>query len=191
MYLHKKVDYFREYAIILLVVSPTAKWTAKSVSNSNGVTTQMAMWKRIAIFTRRYMQTDFKLYKVDMKYIRNLHNIDDKVLSVSPQAKKDNRVFVGIVIICGSHKYCIPLSSPKEKHKKMKNSMDFSKIEINGKLLGVLNFNLMIPIEEKQLQFVDTTIYKRDRENIKYYKRLCVQESECEKYNSKIKSGID
>ena len=26
------------------------KWTAKSVSNSNGVTTQMAMWKRIAIF---------------------------------------------------------------------------------------------------------------------------------------------
>lgn len=97
------------------------------------------------------MQTDFKLYKVDMKYIRNLHNIDDKVLSVSPQMGKDNRVFVGIVIICGAHKYCIPLSSPKEKHKKMKNSMDFSKIEINGKLLGVLNFNLMIPIEEEQL----------------------------------------
>ena len=178
------------------------------------------------------MQTDFKLYKVDMKYIRNLHNIDDKVLSVSPQTRKDNRVFVGIVIICGIHKYCIPLSSPKEKHKKMKNSMDFSKIEVNGKLLGVLNFNLMIPIEEEQLQLVDTTIFKRDRENIKYYKRLCVHElawcrnnsevicnkanvlykkyisnesftgrnrclnfpkleSECKKYNSKIKRGID
>ena len=40
------------------------------------------------------MQTDFKLYKVDMKYIHNLHN-DDKVLSVSPQAGKDNSVFVG------------------------------------------------------------------------------------------------
>lgn len=92
------------------------------------------------------MQTDFKLYKVDMKYIRNLHNIDDKVLSVSPQAGKDNRVFIGIVIVCGRHKYCIPLSSPKEKHKNMKNSIDFSKIEVNGKLLGVLNFNLMIPI---------------------------------------------
>lgn len=178
------------------------------------------------------MQTDFNLYKVDMKYIRNLQNIDDKVLSVSPQTGKDNRVFVGIVIICGIHKYCIPLSSPKEKHKRMKNSMDFSKIEINGKLLSVLNFNLMIPIEEEQLQLVDTTIFKRDRENIKYYKRLCVQElewcrvnsevicnkanvlykkyisnesfsgrnrclnfpkleSECEKYNSKIKRGTD
>lgn len=178
------------------------------------------------------MRTDFKLYKVDMKYIRNLHKIDDKVLSVSPQAGKDNRVFVGIVIICGIHKYCIPLSSPKDKHKKMKNSMDFSKIEINGNLLGVLNFNLMIPIEEEQLQLVDTTIFKRDRENIKYYKRLCVQElewcqnnsevicnkanvlykkylsnepftgrnrclnfskleSECKKYNSKIKTGTN
>ncbi|MCI9442401.1 MAG: hypothetical protein HFH15_14445 [Ruminococcus sp.] len=30
--------------------------------------------------------------------------------------------------------------------------MDFSKIEINGKLSGVLNFNIMIPIQEEQLQ---------------------------------------
>ena len=101
-----------------------------------------------------------------MKYIRNLHHVDDKVLSVSPQTGKDNRVFVGIIVICGMHKYCIPLSSPKEKHKRMKNSMDFSKIEVDGKLLGVLNFNLMIPIEEKQLQMIDTTIHNRDRENI-------------------------
>ena len=45
------------------------------------------------------MQTEFKLYKVDMKYIRNLHHIDDRVLSVSPQTGKDTRVFVGIVIV--------------------------------------------------------------------------------------------
>ena len=56
------------------------------------------------------MQTYFQLYKVDMKYIRNLHNIDDKMLSVSPHMGKD-KVFVGIV--CGVQKYCIPLSSPK------------------------------------------------------------------------------
>ena len=45
------------------------------------------------------MQTEFNLYNIDMKYIRNLHRIDDKVLSVSPQTGKDTRVFVGIVII--------------------------------------------------------------------------------------------
>lgn len=126
----------------------------------------MAMRKRIAILTRRIMQSEFSLYKVDMKYIRNLHNIDDKVLSVSPQTGKSNRVFVGIVVVCGIHNYCIPLSSPKEKHKNMKNSMDFSKIEVDGEFLGVLNFNLMIPIEEKQLQMIDIMIHKRDRENI-------------------------
>lgn len=133
------------------------------------------------------MRADLKLYKVDMKYIRNLHNIDDRVLSVSPQTGKDNRIFVGIVVICGVNKYCIPLSSPKKKHMKMKNSMDFSKIEVNGKLLGVLNFNLMIPIEEELLQVIDTTIFKRDRENIRYYKRLCEQELEwCQKNNEVI-----
>lgn len=133
------------------------------------------------------MRTDFKLYKVDMKYIRNLHNIDDKVLSVSPQRGKENRVFVGIVVICGVHKYCIPLSFPKEKHKRMKNSMDFSKIEVDGKLLGVLNFNLMIPVEEAQLQFIDTTVFRRDRENIKYYKQLCQRELEwCQNNNEVI-----
>lgn len=47
---------------------------------------------------------------------------------------------------------------------------------MDGKLLGVLNFNLMIPIEEKQLQMIDTTIHNRDRDNIKVYKKLCLQE---------------
>ena len=130
------------------------------------------------------MQTDFKLYKVDMKYIRNLHNIDEKVLSVSPQSGKENRVFVGILILCGTKKYCIPLSSPKEKHKHMRNSMDFSKIEVNGKLVGVLNFNLMIPIEEDFLQKIDITIHKRDREPIKHYKHLCQDELEWCRHNS-------
>ena len=68
----------------------------------------------------------------------------------------------------------------------MKNSMDFSKIEVNGKLLGVLNFNLMIPIEEEQLQLVDTTIFKRDRENIRYYKKLCTLELEWCQMNNEV-----
>ncbi len=77
------------------------------------------------------MQTDFKLYKVDMKYIRNLHNIDDKVLSISPQVGKDNRVFVGIVIICGVRRYCIPLSSPKEKQPFLREIGKISNITSN------------------------------------------------------------
>ena len=122
------------------------------------------------------MQTEFELFKVDMKYIRNLHNKDDKVPSVSPQIGKDSRVFVGIVVICEKFKYCIPLSSPKEKHLRMKDSIDFSKIEVDGKLLGVLNFNLMIPIEEAQLQMIDVLPRKRDRSVISNYKDKCRKE---------------
>ena len=122
------------------------------------------------------MQTEFNLYKVDMKYIRNLHNKDDKVPSVSPQIGKDSRVFVGIVVVCDKHKYCIPLSSPKVKHNRMKDSMDFSKIVVDGKLLGVLNYNLMIPIEEAQLQPIDIITRKRDRTPISSYKEKCRKE---------------
>lgn len=132
------------------------------------------------------VQKEFKLYKVDIKYIRNLHKIDDKVLSVSPQTGKDNRIFIGIVVICGFQKYCIPLSSPKEKHKKMRNTMDFSKIEVNGELIGVLNFNLMIPIKETQLQPVDLIVRKRDRRDIIFYKNLCKQELDWCCKNSEI-----
>ncbi len=66
----------------------------------------------------------------------------------------------------------------------MRNSFDFTKIEVGDKVLGVLNFNLMIPITEAQLQPVDTTIRKRDRENIKNYKELCRKELEWCRDNS-------
>lgn len=101
------------------------------------------------------------LYKVDMKYVRNLSHVDDKVLSVSPQQGKENRPFVGIILICDKKEYCIPLSSPKPKHENMKNDLDFSKIlDNNNKLIGVLNFNLMIPIEDSVLTPVDLNYSK-------------------------------
>ena len=63
-------------------------------------------------------QSQLEVYRIDMKYIRNLHNIDDRVLSVSPQIGKDERPFLGVIIVCNTHKYCVPLSKPKKKHEK-------------------------------------------------------------------------
>ena len=77
------------------------------------------------------------VYRIDMKYIRNLHNIDDRVLSVSPQLDKDERPFLGIIIVCNEHKYCVPLSKPKGKHEKMRDKIDFKKIVYQGELIGV------------------------------------------------------
>ena len=71
------------------------------------------------------IQAPLEVYRIDMKYIRNLHNIDDRVLSVSPQIGKDERPFLGVLVICNEHKYCVPLSKPKEKHEKMRDKIDF------------------------------------------------------------------
>ena len=49
------------------------------------------------------IQAPLEVYRIDMKYIRNLHNIDDRVLSVSPQIGKDERPFLGVVFVCNEH----------------------------------------------------------------------------------------
>ena len=119
-----------------------------------------------------------KLYTVDMKYIRNLHNVDDKVPSVSPQIGKDERPFVGVVAMINGRKYCIPLTKPKDKHKTMRGSIDFTKIIHNGELLGALNFNQMIPVEEKQLRRIDIVIHKHDNADTRRKKTRLVKEAE-------------
>lgn len=122
-------------------------------------------------------QERLKLYRIDMKYIRNLHQIDNRVSSVSPQIKKQHRIYIGIVVICNEQKYLIPISHPVEKHKKMRAKADFDKIiDRHGKLIGVLNYNLMIPVTEKQLIKVDLRENKKDSAKEIFYKQLCVDE---------------
>ena len=116
------------------------------------------------------------MYQIDIKYIRNLHRIDDRVLSVSPQTGKDERPFLGIIVLCNNQKYCVPLSKPKSKHHKMRNKIDFKKIEKDGQLLGVLNFNLMIPVEEKQIREIDVKIRKHDDSRTRKKKELLLKE---------------
>jgi protein AbiQ len=113
------------------------------------------------------------LYHIDMKYVRDLARVDDRVMSVSPQAGKENRPFVGIVVICGQKNYCIPLTSPKPKHQTMKNDKDFSKIyDKRNRLIGCLNFNNMLPVEDAVLYPIDMKLYPGDNAKERAYKEL-------------------
>lgn len=56
------------------------------------------------------MEKRLNLYSLNIKYVRNLSNADEKVMSVSPQVGKENRPFVGTIVICDDKKYCVPLS---------------------------------------------------------------------------------
>lgn len=114
-----------------------------------------------------------RLYEIDMKYVRDLSNADDKVMSCSPQSGKEHRPFVGIIVVCEDKNYCVPLTSPKAKHKNMKNDLDFSKIlDKNGKNIGALNFNNMIPVDNSVISVININPNVNDNPKEKSYKEL-------------------
>ena len=118
-------------------------------------------------------KTRLHLYTLDMKYVRDLSKTDDKVMSVSPQERKENRPFIGIVVIMEGKKYCIPLTSPKPKHEKMKNDLDFSKMyDAHNRLIGALNFNNMIPVSEEFIKQININPSKNDSPKDIIYKEL-------------------
>ncbi len=69
----------------------------------------------------------------------------------------------------GVHYYA-PLTSPKPKHRNMKNQIDFLKIE--GGEWGAINFNDMIPVHPKSLIKVEMKILPTDSEPDRAYKNL-------------------
>ena len=64
-------------------------------------------------------------YYIDLKYVRDLSSVDDNILSISPQRGKQNRPFVGVIVLMNGRQYCIPMTSPKDKFKTMKSQVDF------------------------------------------------------------------
>ena len=88
------------------------------------------------------MYKNFKIVKVDSKYCDYLRKFDNKVSYNA--GSKDLRPFVGVLFIIGDCEYFAPLSSPKLKHKSLRNKLDMIRIQ-NGDY-GVVNFNNMIPV---------------------------------------------
>ena len=84
----------------------------------------------------------FILVQVDYEYCNYLRRFDSKVCYNF--GFKRIRPFIGILFEVNNILYFAPLSSPKEKHLKMRNTIDFMKID-NGKL-GAINFNNMVPV---------------------------------------------
>ena len=123
---------------------------------------------------------ELNFYYINLKYIRDLSNVDDNVMSISPQRGKQDRPFVGVIVLLNERKYCIPLTSPKDKFKAMKSQVDFLKIfderkkddNCTPKLIGVLNINNMIPVDETVISKVDLTIHEKDKTEIKIHKQL-------------------
>lgn len=133
---------------------------------------------------------EFNFYSVDLKYIRELAKYDDNVMSISPQRGKSTRPFLGIITIINNKQYCIPLTSPKDKFINSKSNIDFIKIFDDSiessnrelKIIGILNINNMIPVNEKYIRKMNLKYSTVDNKNkIRRYTLLINQLDWCRK----------
>ena len=113
----------------------------------------------------------FNLYRVDLKYIRDLSKKEHNIMSTSPQIGKENRPFLGIVVMLNERKYCIPLTSANKKAKFTNNKvhgidcikiLDESRRDAHGAPIAIaaLNINNMIPIHESLISKIDISTDK-------------------------------
>jgi len=130
---------------------------------------------RISTFIEKggMMILNLKIVKVDSNYCDYLRKFDNKV----PYNKftKELRPFIGVLFKIDDCEYFAPLSSPKLKHLKMKNTLDFFKIK-NGEL-GAVNFNNMIPVKPDNYILIDL-----DKTDLKIAER---------KYQKLLKEQLD
>lgn len=110
------------------------------------------------------MEKPFKIVKVDSEYCNYLRNYDNRIMY--NEGTKELRPFVGILFIVDKMEYYAPLSSPKPKHKNLKNTLDL--VKIKDGTLGVVNINNMIPITKYNYEFIDLN---KKHKNINEYKR--------------------
>lgn len=89
------------------------------------------------------------LYYVTDEYIDYLRSFDQRIYD----NKGKTRPYVGVLFSISSYNYYACLSSPKPKHKSMRNTKDFRKI--NNGVWGAINFNYMIPVPQSELSVID------------------------------------
>ena len=120
---------------------------------------------------------DFLLVRLDTDYCNYLRKYDYRVPYNFDG--KEKRPFVGVLFEVHNFKYFAPLSSPKEKHKNMKSSID-------GKL-GAINFNNMLPVTDKNIIIID--LNNQHGNNEKHYIKLLRQQLYwLNRHNSKVYS---
>lgn len=117
------------------------------------------------------MIINLKIVRVNPEYCDYLRKYDTKV--AYNKNEKELRPFIGILFKIDACEYFAPLSSPKPKHKNMKNTVDFFKIK-DGEL-GAVNFNNMIPVIEKDYTMVDLNKETLTISELKYQKLLQMQ----------------
>lgn len=105
--------------------------------------------KTLTTFSVRGRILKLKIYEIDAKYLAYMKSYAEHIFYDSKD--KSSRKYIGIILEIEGVKYFAPLSSFKNKHKKMDEGVDFIKI----KDYAVININNMIPVPEGCYHLVD------------------------------------
>lgn len=133
------------------------------------------------------MKDKLKWYIVDKEYVSYLKEFDNKVENIDYSNRF--KPYLGIIITINEINYYVPISSVKEKHYKMNEDIDFIKISENDRILGVLNLNNMIPIDNdsvKNLKYSEIEKYRNFKTNKEKSLYISLLNMELELINSRI-----
>ena len=94
---------------------------------------------------------NIKLYEVSPAYIDYLAPHAPHLFRNKQPGQRNERKYIGVVLAINGVDYFAPLSSFKEKHRKMQEGLDFIKV----KNYAVINLNNMFPVPVGQCSYVD------------------------------------
>ena len=94
---------------------------------------------------------NIKLYEVSPAYIDYLAPHAPHLFRNKQPGQQNERKYIGVVLAVNGVDYFAPLSSFKEKHRKMQEGLDFIKV----KNYAVINLNNMFPVPVGQCSYVD------------------------------------
>ncbi len=110
---------------------------------------------------------NIKIYEVNPSYINYLAAFAPHLFHNKKQGQQNTRKYIGVVLYINGFSYFAPLSSFKEKHKTMKEGIDFLKI----KNYAVINLNNMFPVPNDECAYVEIS-----KERNPKYKALLLAE---------------
>lgn len=102
---------------------------------------------------------NIKLYEVVPRYIDYLSPHARHLFHNKQAGQQNERKYIGIVLTVNGMDYFAPLSSFKEKHRRMQESLDF----IKAKNYAVINLNNMFPVPAGQYSYVDISKVRDSR----------------------------
>lgn len=142
------------------------------------------------------LQEKLQFVHVDIEYVKALYEACSEVYYMPDEY--ENKPCIGILLSDGGHKYVLPLTSAKEKHKKWKNvdkdrMLIYEMVEKNvlstkdiwvkvdetdivKHIMSALDIKKMIPVTDNVISVVDINDSDKDSEDDKKYKDLLNKE---------------